>query len=148
MTCLLPTEELSVPSSSFQDEELVFGGPFFDKAPELESNKAFPALFICVASKADLLELVSDITTTDCIASVRQLTSRRGCPKTLSSDNSTKIIGLQSELGRLQKILNAKQQHSLQAAAAGLLFEWNFILLHAPRFDSLREAGIKTQTII
>ena len=63
----------------------------------------------------------------------------------LYSDNATNITGSQSELEKLQKILNAKYQVSLQAAAAaGLLIEWNFIAPNAPHFGGLWEVGIKS----
>ena len=109
-----------------------------------ENNKAYLALFVCFASKAIHLELVSDLTTNACIAALRRFTSRRGCPKKLYSDNATNFTGSQSELEKLQKILNAKYQDSLQAAAAGLLIEWTFIPPNAPHFGGLLEAGIKS----
>ena len=78
----------------------------------LSSNKAYLALFVCFASKAVQLELVSDLTTNACIAALRRLTSRRGCPRKLYSDNATNFTGSQSALEKLLKILNAKYQDS------------------------------------
>ena len=87
---------------------------------------------------------MSDLTTKVCIAALRRFTSRRGCPRKLYSDNATNFTGSQSELEKLQKIINAKYQDSLQAAAAGLLIEWNFIPPNAPHFRGLWEADIKS----
>ena len=78
------------------------------------------------------MEFVSDLTTNACIVALRRFTSRRGCPRKLYSENAMNFTGSQSELEKMQKILNAKYQDSLQAAAAGLLIEWNFIPPNAP----------------
>ena len=128
-------ERIKVPSRAFEDEGLDFGGPFY---------KAYLALFVCFASKAIHLKFVSDLTTNSCIAAIRRFTSRRGFLRKLYSDNATTFTGSQSELEKLQKILNAIYQDSLQAAAAGLLVEWNFIPSNAPHFGVLWEAGIKS----
>ena len=140
----LPKERISVPTRAFEDVGLDFGGLFYFKVSGSENNKAYLALFVCIASKAVHLELVSDLTTNACIAALRRFTSRRSCPWKLYSDNATNFTGSQSELEKLQKILNAKYQDSLQAAAAGLLIEWNFIRPNAPHSCGLWEAGIKS----
>ena len=123
----LHKERISVPSRAFQDVGLDFGGPFFDKVTEPESNKAYLAIFICFASKAVHLELVSDLTTAACIAVLPRFTSRRGCPKKLYSDNATNFTASQSELGRLQKQFEHEALRFFQAAAAGLSIELIFI---------------------
>ena len=140
----LPKERISIPTRAFEDVGLDFGGPFYLKVSGSENNKAYLALFVCFASKAIHLKLVSDLTTNACIAALRLFTSRRGCPRKMYSDNATNFTGSQSELEKLQKNLNAKYQDSLQAAAAGLLIEWNFIPPNAPHFGGLWEAGIKS----
>ena len=140
----LPKERISIPTRAFEDVGLDFGGPFYLKVSGSDNNKACLALFVCFASKVIHLELVSDLTTNACNAALRRFTSRSGCPRKLYSDNATNFTGSQSEHEMLQKILNAKYQDSLQAAAAGLLIGWNFIPPNAPHFGGLLEAGIKS----
>ena len=75
----LPKERIRVPSGSFEYVGLDCGAPFYLKASRSESNKAYLALFVCFASKAIHLELVSDLTTNACIAALSSFTSRKGC---------------------------------------------------------------------
>ena len=69
--------------------------------------------------------------------------------KKLSKKSSTQIKQLISlahsqSLEGCKKILSAKHQVCFQAAAVGLLSDWNFIHRHAPHFGGLREAGLKS----
>ena len=99
-----------------------------------ENTKAYLALFVCFAGTAVHLELVSNLKTKACIATLQRFTSRRDSPSKVFSDNATNVTGSQSELEKVQKIFNANYQDSLQAAAAGLLIEWIIIPPKAPRF--------------
>ena len=71
--------------------------------------------FICFASRAVHLELVSDLSSQGFIAALRRFVSRRGCPKSIFSDNGTSFTGAQAELNELQKLLVANHSDSLQA---------------------------------
>ena len=66
----LQKERVRVPSRSFEDVGLNFDGPFYLKVSGLENNKAYLALFVCFASKAIHLKLVSDLTASACIAAL------------------------------------------------------------------------------
>ena len=101
------------------------------------------ALFVCFASKAVHIEAVSDMTTPAFCAAVRRLVARRGCPKTIYSDNGSNFIGTRAETSQLQKILKAEQEDSLQTVAAGLLINWAFLPPKAPHFGGLWESAIK-----
>ena len=140
----LPKSRITVPSKAFQHVGLDFGGPFLCKSDSKDFTKAYLALFVCFASKAVHLEIVSDLTTQACIAALRRFTSRRGCPATINSDNGSNFQGSLAELLKLKKILNDSTENSIQAVSAGLLIEWNFIPPRAPHFGGLWEAGIKS----
>ena len=79
------------------------------------------ALFFCFASKAEHLEVVSDLTTAACIAALRRFVAIRGCPRVLHSDNAGAFTGSRTELEALRRILEWQQEGSLQAEAAALL---------------------------
>ena len=59
----LPELRIIVPSKAIQHIGLDFGGPHFCKSDSTEFAKINLALFVCIASKAVHLEIVSDFTT-------------------------------------------------------------------------------------
>ena len=84
-------------------------------------KKVYMALFICFASKAVHIDTVTTMTTPPCIAALRSLNSRRGCPPTqLNTDNGSNFLGAKSEPLAIQEVLKANHADSLKAEAAGL----------------------------
>ena len=140
----LPKQRVDIPKRSFQDVGLDFAGPFSCKTSTRSSKKAYLAIFICFASRAVHLEPVSDLTSQACIAALRRFASRRGCPDALYSDNASNFVAAQSEIKRLQQILQNEHDDSLQAAAAGFHIEWHFIPPRTPHFGGLWEAAVKS----
>ena len=100
----LSKSRITVPSRAFQHVELDFRGPFFCRGDSKYVTKAYLALFVCFASKAVHLEIVSDLTTQACIAALRRFTSERGCPATINSDNGSNFQGSLAELLKLKKV--------------------------------------------
>jgi hypothetical protein len=66
-----------------------------------KSYKAYIALFVCMATKAVHLEVVSDLTTTAFLLAYRRFVSRRGLCAEVYSDNGTTFVGADAELRRL-----------------------------------------------
>ena len=64
-------------------------------------TKGYIVAFVCLATKAVHLELVSDLTTTAFKATLRRFIGRRGIPRTLCSDHSTDFVGAKGELNKL-----------------------------------------------
>ena len=116
----LPKERIDVPIRAFQDVGIDFGGQFLFTTGSSKEAKVYKALFICFASGAVHLELVSDLSSRAFIAVLRRFISRRGCPKRIFSDNGKNFTGAQAELKELQKLLVANHSDSLQAFLAGL----------------------------
>ena len=143
----LPKTRVDPPIKAFEDVGLDFAGPFFCRKSPNSLEKSYLALFVCFASKAVHLELVSDLRTAACIAAIRRFVSRRGCPKNLYSDNGKNFVGSDKEIADLQKILRNKHCDSLQAEAAGLHIKWFFIPPRAPHFGGLWESAIKCAKI-
>ena len=139
----LPKERVDPPLKAFQDVGIDFAGPFLSRKSSRTVVKSYMALFICFASKAVHLEAVSDMTTSACSAALRRFVARRGCPKTIYSDNGRNFIGTRAEIMELQRILKAEHEDSLQTLAAGLLINWVFIPPRAPHFGGLWESAIK-----
>ena len=139
----LPKERIDVPLRAFQDIDIDFEGPFLCKTGGSKEAKVYIALFICFASRAVHLDLVSDLSSQAFIAALRRFVSRRGCPKRIFTDNGTNFTGAQAELKELQILLVADHSDSLQAYLAGLSVVWTFIPPRAPHSGGLWEAAIK-----
>ena len=143
----LPKTRVDPPIKAFEEVGLDFAGPFFCRKSPNSLEKSYLALFVCFASKAVHLELVSDLSTAACIAAIRRFVSRRGCPKNIYSDNGKNFVGSDKEIADLQKILRNEHCDSLQAEAAGLHIKWFFIPPRAPHFGGLWESAIKCANI-
>lgn len=74
-----------------------------------KNHKAYIAVFVCFATKALHLELVSDLTTEAFVASLKRLISRRGKPIHIYSDNATTFVGVKRQLKELYELLKDEQ---------------------------------------
>ncbi|GFW84796.1 integrase catalytic domain-containing protein [Trichonephila clavipes] len=73
-----------------------FAGPILTKCQHLRKAnkfKSYICLFICLATKAVHLELVSTLSTDAMLAALRRFIARRGHPSEIHSDNGTNFIG-------------------------------------------------------
>jgi len=100
----LPEERIT-PSRPFTHTGLDFAGPLTIRHGPEDVRKAYVALFICFATKAIHLELISDRSKEACLSAMRRFTSRRGLPKVIYSDNGTNFIGARNELMEIQRLL-------------------------------------------
>ncbi|XP_050597872.1 uncharacterized protein LOC126925909 [Bombus affinis] len=69
--------------------------------------KIYAAIFVCLATKAVHIELVSDLTTDAFLAALRRLISRRGHCATILTDNGTNFVGANRELQELRTLLQS-----------------------------------------
>ena len=115
-------------------------GPFLyrcSKGRGIKTTKGYITVFVCFATKAIHLELVSDLTTAAFLAALKRFTSRRGLPKEISSDNGTNFQGASKEL-KLQFTVAIQQA---TATAAELLANdgvtWRFIPVSSLHIEGL-----------
>lgn len=125
-----------------------YAGPINIKASFLRSNKtikSYIALFICSATKAVHLELVTDLTSECFLAALKRFMSRRGKVNTMLSDNATTFVGADNELKRLATLLKSKafEENVIDQLAIENI-TWKFIPARSPHFGGLWEAGIKS----
>jgi len=99
-------------------------------------------LFVCFATKALHLEVVSDLTKDSFIAAFRRFVSRRGMPSRVLSDNGTTFVGARNELKELGDFLS-REGPALGESAANMGVEWRFIPAYSPHFGGLWEAGVR-----
>ncbi|GFX38011.1 integrase catalytic domain-containing protein [Trichonephila clavipes] len=91
-----------------------FAGPILTKCQHLRKAnkfKSYICLFICLATKAVHLELVSTLSTDAMLAALRRFIARRGHPSEIHSDNGTNFIGANNYLKQLYMLV---KEHSIQ----------------------------------
>lgn len=97
----LPASRINV-GRVFSKSGLDYAGPIVVKVPALNARKystvkGYVAVFICLATKALHLEIVSDQTTQAFLAALKRFTSRRGLCREILSDNGLTFVGAKNE---------------------------------------------------
>jgi Pao retrotransposon peptidase/Family of unknown function (DUF5641)/Protein of unknown function (DUF1759)/Putative peptidase (DUF1758)/Integrase zinc binding domain/Integrase core domain len=122
-----------------------YAGPLTLKVTRRTSTKAYVAIFVCMATKAVHLEIVSDASTAAFIAALHRFVSRRGLCLNLYSDNGTNFVGAKTELKAIHDLLQDSQHQSAVAdACASHQIQFHFIPPRAPHFGGLWEAAVKS----
>lgn len=124
-----------------------FAGPFDIKSftgRACRITKGYVCVFVCFATKAIHLEATSDLSTATFMSAFHRFISRRGCPKTIFSDNGTNFVGASRELERDMKSF-LKSCHQTVCEKFGYQgVSWRFIPAGAPHMGGLWEAGVKS----
>ncbi|XP_071055150.1 uncharacterized protein [Onthophagus taurus] len=113
-----------------------FAGPIFttlNRRRGSRSVKSYLCIFVCTATKAIHLELVSDLSTNAFIAALRRFIARRGRCSMLVSDQGTNFVGAYNRM-----------QEMAEETGIQLGLTWNFNPPGAPHFSGLAEAGVKS----
>ncbi|KAL4714978.1 hypothetical protein ACJJTC_003129 [Scirpophaga incertulas] len=82
------------PSRPFQNTGVDFTGHIFLKASKgrgTKTTKGYIAVFVCMATKAIHLEVVSDLSTSAFIAALRRMAARKGTPSNIFCDNGRNL---------------------------------------------------------
>lgn len=135
------------PSRPFLQSGVDFTGPFqilISKGRGMKTNKAYIAIFVCMATKAIHLELVGDMTSEAFIGAFKRFTARKGKCSHLWSDQGRNFIGANKELVTAWKdaCLEFKGEIAESLACDGT--QWHFIPAYSPNFGGLWEAGVKS----
>ena len=136
------------PDFVFFTTEVDYAGPFLLKSGKVrrpDITKAYMAIFICFATKAVHIEIVSSQTTEAFLAALKRFCSRRGRPHAIHSDNGGNFVGAKHELQELTKlILEASTSASIHSYLLEGRTEWHCIPERAPHFGGLWEAAVKS----
>ncbi|GFS96507.1 integrase catalytic domain-containing protein [Trichonephila clavipes] len=120
-----------------------FAGPILTKCQHLRKAnkfKSYICLFICLATKAVHLELVSTLSTDAMLAALRRFIARHGHPSEIHLDNGTNFIGANNYLKQLYMLV---KEHSIQKYSTDRNIRWKFIPPYAPNFGGFWESSIK-----
>lgn len=143
----LPSGRVTV-SRPFSQCGVDYAGPLIlreGKRRNARNHKAYAAIFVCFATKAIHVELVSDLTSEAFIAALKRFISRRGKPCHIYSDNGTTFVGAQNQLKELFDFLNKEQvSDDLKQFLQLQQTSWTFIPPNAPHCGGLWEAAVKS----
>ena len=135
-------------SRPFTNIGVDYCGPFYVKERRDRNRrrvKVYVAIFICLATKAVHIELVSDLTTDAFLAALRRFISRRGHCATILSDNGTNFVGANRELKELHLLLQSdNHQERVQTFLTDRQIQWSFNPPNSPHFGGLWEAAVKS----
>lgn len=142
----LPPER-TVIDRPFSTTGVDFAGPFEVKAftgRACKITKGYVCVFVCFSTKAIHLEAVSDLSTANFLAAFHRFVARRGCPRSVFSDNGTNFVGASRELERNFRAFLRDCSGTISSNYAIHGLSWQFIPAGAPHMGGLWEAGVKS----
>jgi len=108
-------------------------------------TKGYIAIFVCFATKAVHIELVTSLSTDSFLAALRRFAARRGKPQTIYSDNGTNFQGAANQLHGVWEMLQSpSQMATIQDHLTSEGCTWRFIPPHGPNHGGLWEAAVKS----
>jgi hypothetical protein len=135
----LPTVRVTPCGRAFTHTGLDYFGPMTVKIGRRQ-EKRYGVLFTCLTIRAIHIDVVSDLTTTSALMALRRFIARRGCPKTIWSDNATTFRGADREL---QKAVRAIDKDELVRYGSMRRIEWRFIPPASPHMGGCWERMVK-----
>jgi len=146
----LPVGRVTV-SRPFYHCGVDYAGPLMlreGKRRNARLSKAYISIFVCFATKAMHIELVSDLTSSVFIAALKRFSARRGKPAFMYSDNGTTFVGAQGQLKQFFDFLKSEEtQSEIKHFLREQSTSWSFIPPNAPHFGGLWEAAVKSAKI-
>lgn len=142
----LPENRIT-PSAPFLNTGVDYAGPVYTRDRRARGYKKFKSyicLFICLATKAIHLDLVSDLTAEAFLACLRRFISRRGKPKSIYSDNGTNFVAANRKIKEFYTLIKNEASNIVKMLSnEDIPIEWHFIPPRAPHFGGLWESNIK-----
>jgi hypothetical protein len=126
---------------------VVYTGPILLKLGTPRSKiitKGYIAIYVCFATRAIHIEVVTSLTTEAFLAAMRRFIARRGKPRTIYSDNGTNFQGAANQLHAIYNMLRSSEMARVQDFLVNEGCDWKFIPPHAPHFGGLWEAAVKS----
>ncbi|XP_062557443.1 uncharacterized protein LOC134222316 [Armigeres subalbatus] len=141
----LPAARVSV-SRPFSKTGVDYFGPVYLKEGRgRKPTKAYVAIFVCMATKAVHMELVSDLSTERFLQALRRFFACRGRCSDVYSDNGTNFVGARNQIRELFVLLKEEKHRAAvtrECADEGIY--WHFNPPSAPHFGGLWEAAVRS----
>lgn len=144
----LPSSRVTVMKKPFSKTAVDYTGAIHIKMTNgrgIRSQKAYIAIFVCMATKAIHIEAVTDLTATAFIAAFRRFVARRGAIHELYSDNGTNFVKSNKIL---EENIDDIDENEYNTAICNELSKcqtrWFFSPPGAPHFNGLAETAVKS----
>lgn len=139
----LPKSRLQSSLRAFENVGADYGGPFLTKQGRGKTRaKCYLCLFTFLTTRAVHLETSYSLDTDSFINAFTRMTSRRGTPTYVISDNGTNFVGAERELRELVESLDSDR--IVQETTTYRPIDWKFNPPSAPHFGGVFEAMIKS----
>ena len=143
----LPAHRVN-PAPCFTNTGLDYAGPISLKRGNPRRPtivKGYLAIFVCLATKAIHIEVVSDQSTPTLVSALKRFCSVRGLPKHIYTDNGANFIGARHELHDLYVFLQRPSTNeTLRRSIMDDKLTWHTIPQRAPHFGGIWEAAVKS----
>ena len=107
--------------------------------------KGYLAIFVCLATKAVHIEVVSDQSTAALLSALRRFCSLKGLPRHIYSDNGSNFVGARHELHNLYILLSLPStEAAIRSCLMSKKIDWHTIPQRAPHFGGIWEAAVKS----
>lgn len=143
----LPKNRIDIAQKPFTNVAVDYTGAInykLSKCRVYKTSKAYIAIFVCMATKAIHIELVSDATAEAFIAAFRRLVARRGVVKNIYSDNGTCFTKGDKDLQSFAELQNEMFNETICTELTKNNTTWHFSPPGAPHFNGLAEAAVKS----
>ena len=141
----LPADRVTA-ARPFSGTATDFAGPYLVKSSLLrnaKSVKAYLCVFVCLATKAVHLEVVSSLSVEGFIAAFTRFVSRRGLPVLIRSDRGTNFIGANNYLKEVTQFLLDHELILIEEFRRQNI-NWQFNPPASPHMGGLFEAAVKS----
>ena len=136
------------PALCFKNTGLDYAGPIQLKRGNPRKptiNKGYLAIFVCLATKAVHIEVVSDQTTAALLAALRRFSYHKGLPTNIYSDNGSNFVGAKHELHDLYAFLSLPStEAAMRSSLMARKITWHQIPQRAPHFGGIWEAAVRS----
>lgn len=122
------------------------GGPFYTKESNRRNarlTKAYLCVFVCCATRAVHLEVLSSLSTECFLACFDRFTARRGLCNTILSDNATNFVSAGKQLAEVSRFLNS-ESNNLSREFVARKVQWKHNPPTGSHFGGIYEAAIKS----
>lgn len=143
MMAPLPRSRITPSMRAFERVGVDYGGPFLTKHGRGKTKtKRYLCLFTCLTTRAVHLEMSYSLDTDSFVNAFTRMTSRRGTPKYVVSDNGTNFVAAERELREL--VQNLDRDRIVHATTGTQHIEWDFNPPASPHFGGVFESMIKS----
>lgn len=135
------------PSRPFFHTGVDYTGHFYikiNKGRGARTTKGYVAVFVCMATKAVHLELVSDMTISSFLAALKRMAARRGLPAHMYSDQGTTFMGANRVLQQEYEEIRTIFEDEFMKEVTDMGISWHPNAPSWPSAGGLWEAAVKS----